>query len=213
MKSRILIIFTAIFSSFLTIILFAFIQKGEAEIVVGNNSILAPGTIEVYSKSTAPSGYLLCNGQAVSRTTYANLFAVIGTTYGAGNGSTTFNVPNLSGKLPIGTSSSHAFASGGGSTTHYHSTANHTLTMTEMPKHNHKIAFYSSSWTDTQTNNSNAVQWGAWTKTNVHYANSIDNATDGGYVGGGGAHNHGNTSSPDNASMQPYITMNYIIKY
>jgi len=211
MKSRILIILTAIFSSFITIILFAVIQKGEAEIVVGNNSILVPGTIEVYSKSAAPSGYLLCNGQAVSRTTYANLFAVIGTTYGAGNGSTTFNVPNLSGRLPIGASSSHAFASSGGSTAHYHSTANHTLTMTEMPKHNHKIAFYNSSWTDTQTSYSNAVQWGAWTKTNVHYANSIDNAADGGYVGGGAAHNHGNTTSA--SSMQPYITMNYIIKY
>lgn len=211
MKSRILIIFTAIFSSFLTIILFALIQKGEAEIVVGNNSILAPGTIEVYSKSTAPSGYLLCNGQAVSRTTYANLFAVIGTTYGTGNGSTTFNVPNLSGKLPIGTSSSHAFASSGGSTTHYHSTANHTLTIAEMPKHDHRIAFYNSSWTDTQTNYSNAAAWGAWTKNNVHYTESIYNSTDGGYVGGGGAHNHGNTTST--SSMQPYITMNYIIKY
>ena len=211
MKSRILIILTAIFSSFITIILFAFIQKGEAEIVVGNNSILAPGTIEVYSKTSAPTGYLLCNGQAVSRTTYANLFAVIGTTYGAGNGSTTFNVPNLSGKLPIGTSSTHAFASTGGATTHTHSTAGHAVTITELPKHSHKLAFYNSSWTDTQTNASNAIQWGAYTKTNVHYALSITNATDGGYVGGNAAHNHGNTTSA--SSMQPYIAMTYIIKY
>ena len=211
MKSRILIILTAIFSSFITVILFAFIQKGEAEIVVGNNSILAPGTIEVYSKTTAPSGYLLCNGQAVSRTTYKDLFAVIGTTYGAGNGSTTFNVPNLSGKLPIGTSSSHAFASTGGATTHTHSTAGHTVTIAEMPKHNHKLAFYSSSWTNTQTNASNAAQWGKWTNTNVHYSLSITNAADGGYVGGNAAHNHGNTTSA--SSMQPYIAMTYIIKY
>jgi microcystin-dependent protein len=44
---------------------------------------------------TPPSGFLLCNGDAVSRTTYANLFGVIGTTFGAGNGSTTFNLPDL----------------------------------------------------------------------------------------------------------------------
>lgn len=212
MKSRILVILTAIFSSFITIILFAFIQKGEAEIVVGNNSILAPGTIEVYSKNTAPSGYLLCNGQAVSRTTYANLFAVIGTTYGAGNGSTTFNVPNLSGKLPIGTSSSHAFASTGGATTHTHSTAGHAITIAELPKHSHQLAFYSSSWTDkTVDSYMDTVQWGAYTKTNVHYALSITDATDGGYVGGNAAHNHGNTTSA--SSMQPYIAMTYIIKY
>lgn len=58
------------------------------------------GTILPYGGSTAPSGFLLCNGGAVSRTTYASLFAVIGTTYGAGDGSTTFNLPN--GKMPIG---------------------------------------------------------------------------------------------------------------
>lgn len=55
------------------------------------------GTILPFGGSTAPSGFLLCNGGAVSRTTYASLFAVIGTTYGAGDGSTTFNLPNLVG--------------------------------------------------------------------------------------------------------------------
>lgn len=52
------------------------------------------GTIELWGGSTAPDGYLLCNGGAVSRSLYADLFAVIGTTYGAGDGSTTFNLPN-----------------------------------------------------------------------------------------------------------------------
>lgn len=53
------------------------------------------GAIIPHSGNTVPNGYLTCNGAAVSRTTYADLFAVIGTTYGAGNGSTTFNLPNL----------------------------------------------------------------------------------------------------------------------
>ena len=57
--------------------------------------ILPVGTIIPFSGNTVPTGYLTCNGAAVSRTTYADLFAVIGTTYGSGNGSTTFNLPNL----------------------------------------------------------------------------------------------------------------------
>jgi len=57
------------------------------------------GTIIVWSTSTAPAGYLICDGSAVSRTTYAALFAVIGTTYGEGDGNSTFNLPNVVGKF------------------------------------------------------------------------------------------------------------------
>jgi microcystin-dependent protein len=60
------------------------------------------GAIKPWTKTTAPAGYLLCNGAAVSRSTYADLFAVVSTTYGSGDGSTTFNVPQLQGKLPQG---------------------------------------------------------------------------------------------------------------
>ena len=60
------------------------------------------GAIKPWTKATAPDGYLLCDGAAVSRTTYADLFAVVGTTYGVGDNSTTFNVPNLQGKMPQG---------------------------------------------------------------------------------------------------------------
>jgi len=60
------------------------------------------GTIKPWGKTAAPVGYLLCDGAAVSRTTYAELFVVLSTTYGAGNGSTTFNVPQLQGKTPQG---------------------------------------------------------------------------------------------------------------
>ena len=60
------------------------------------------GTIKPWGKATAPSGYLLCDGTAVSRTTYAELYVVLGDTYGAGDGSTTFNVPQLQGKTPQG---------------------------------------------------------------------------------------------------------------
>jgi microcystin-dependent protein len=68
---------------------------------------LAPvGAIEMYGGSTAPDGWLLCNNAAISRTTYAELFGVIGTTFGVGNGSTTFNVPDFRGIFPRGAGTS-----------------------------------------------------------------------------------------------------------
>lgn len=93
------------------------------------------GSILDYAGATAPSGWLICDGGAVSRTTYAALFAVIGTTFGAGDGSTTFNLPDLRGRTSIGVGqgtglSNRTRGSKGGSETH-------KLTVNEMPKHNH----------------------------------------------------------------------------
>ena len=64
------------------------------------------GSISLFAGTTAPNGWLICDGSAVSRTTYANLFSVIGTTYGSGDGSTTFNIPDLQGRVPVGYKSS-----------------------------------------------------------------------------------------------------------
>lgn len=61
-----------------------------------------PGFITAYGGSSAPTGYFLCDGTAVSRSTYSALFSIIGTTYGVGNGSTTFNIPDLQQRFPIG---------------------------------------------------------------------------------------------------------------
>jgi len=66
---------------------------------VSNGATMPCGTIIAFAGATAPAGWLLCNGQAVSRTTYADLFKLIGTSYGAGNGSSTFNVPDLRGRF------------------------------------------------------------------------------------------------------------------
>lgn len=73
-----------------------------------------PGMIVPYGGAAAPAGWLLCDGSAVSRTTYADLFAVIGTTYGAGNGSTTFTLPDLRGRVAAGANASNALASRAG---------------------------------------------------------------------------------------------------
>lgn len=69
------------------------------------------GMVQMFAGSTAPTGWLLCHGQAISRTDYATLFAAIGTTWGAGNGSTTFNVPDLRGRAPIGAGSGSGLTS------------------------------------------------------------------------------------------------------
>ena len=75
------------------------------------------GAIKPWTKATAPDGYLLCDGSAVSRSTFADLFAVISTTYGSGDGSTTFNVPDLQDKFPQGKSGTTNLATTGGANT------------------------------------------------------------------------------------------------
>lgn len=67
---------------------------------------LPVGSIVAYSSTTIPTNWLLCDGRAISRTEYALLFSIIGTTYGVGDGSTTFNLPNLKGRVPVGVDSS-----------------------------------------------------------------------------------------------------------
>jgi phage-related tail fiber protein len=63
------------------------------------NQLVPPGAILYFARNTAPVGYLICNGSIVSRTTYSSLFSAIGTTFGAGNGTTTFGVPDLRGEF------------------------------------------------------------------------------------------------------------------
>lgn len=90
------------------------------------------GEIYMYGGSTAPTGFLLCDGAAVSRATYSELYAVVGDTFGAGDGNSTFNVPDLTGKVIIGTSASHSLGDAGGEETH-------VLLESELPAHSHTI--------------------------------------------------------------------------
>jgi microcystin-dependent protein len=96
------------------------------------------GIIQDYGGTSAPAGYLACDGTAVSRTTYARLFAAIGTTWGVGDGSTTFNVPNLARRVTVGSGGSgtgtlsNTVGSTGGE-------ENHTQTTAEMPTHSHGV--------------------------------------------------------------------------
>lgn len=70
-------------------------EAARTNLGIGNNMLVPVGTVLACAATSVPNGYLLCNGAAVSRTTYAALFSAVGTTYGAGDGSSTFNLPNL----------------------------------------------------------------------------------------------------------------------
>jgi microcystin-dependent protein len=85
--------------------------------LTGIEGILLQELYSLESQATPPSGFLECDGAAVSRSTYAALFAVVGTTYGIGDGSTTFNVPNLTDNVAVGKSNNKAFGTTGGANT------------------------------------------------------------------------------------------------
>lgn len=91
------------------------------------------GTVVTYAGASAPDGWLACNGAAVSRTTYAALYAVLGTTYGVGDGSTTFNVPNLVDRTVVGAGGTYTRGQTGGAATV-------ALTTAQLPAHDHGSA-------------------------------------------------------------------------
>lgn len=91
------------------------------------------GTIIMHTGTSAPGGYLMCDGTAVSRTTYADLFAAIGTTYGSGDGATTFNLPDLRGRRAMGA------GAGPGLTTRTRGTSVGAETISTTPTHDHNI--------------------------------------------------------------------------
>jgi microcystin-dependent protein len=94
------------------------------------NSLVPSGAVMVFAMNGAPSGWLAANGSNVSRTTYANLFTAIGTTYGSGNGSTTFTLPDLRGYFVRGSgTNSDGAASGGFGEKQADSFANHNHTI------------------------------------------------------------------------------------
>jgi microcystin-dependent protein len=162
-------------------------------------------TIVPWTSSSIPSGFLECNGAAVSRSTYSALFAIVGTTYGAGDGASTFNVPNLADNVAVSKSPNKALGSTGGANTVQSTgniggaTANHTLSTPELASHSHPGGGSGSSPAPVGTPTG-------------FQASGTGNT---GSAGGGGGHSHNlsaNFTGDSTSVLQPYLTVVYIIK-
>lgn len=161
----------------------------------GLNYVCPVGSILDFAAGAVPTGWLACDGSAVSRTTYAALFAVISTTWGAGNGTTTFNVPDLRGRAAIGSGTgsgltARTLAGTGGA-------ESHTLSVGEMPAHTHTPTPSGGAPLTTLTGTENLfINFVAGANVSVNQFGTT------GSTGSGTAHNN----------MQPFAVTTKIIK-
>jgi microcystin-dependent protein len=170
-------------------------QLATTAFVLANSN--PTGGIMMWGTGTAPTGWLLCAGAAVSRTTYAALFAVIGTTFGVGDGSTTFNVPNYTNRTPYGTT----VGATGGSADAVVVSHTHTATVTDSG-HLHSMARFLGDLGGTNTayvgDNSGGGGASAQNTASATTGITVGNSTEG--------------VSGTNANLPPYLGINFIIK-
>lgn len=179
---------------------------GTAWYSIGKSSGVPSGAWFPYSGTSAPAGYLLCDGSAVSRSTYASLFTAIGTVHGVGDGSTTFNLPDMRGRLPVGqddmggSAASRVTTAGSGvdgaTLGATGGAQNVTLTAAEsgLPSHTHAIY----------------IAGGGGTGSDARADFSVST----GFVGASGVVQSSGSSSASSAhnNMPPSLVANYIIK-
>ena len=162
------------------------------------------GSMLLWSTSTAPSGFLLCNGQAVSRTAFAPLFAVIGTTWGIGDNSTTFNVPNTAGRVVRGVNGTYTQALTGGAesvTLAANQLPNHAHTITD-PGHTHPAVFQGTGYTASDGGNGNRADFPGATSSSVTGITINDSLTLGGVQ----------QTQVATSIVNSFIAINHIIK-
>lgn len=191
------------------------------------------GSLTLFAGGAAPNGWLLCQGQAISRTTYAGLFAAIGTTYGVGDGSTTFNLPNLQDRFPIGSSGTKALGATGGAATK-------TLVEANLPSHTHSMAHThaidhdhgSTSTASDGSHNHVSHRGGAAGNGSFFMRSTTENVANTGPLDADGSHTHtvdlpnftgtsgassaANTGATGSGTavdvMNPWLALNFIIK-
>ena len=156
------------------------------------------GVIMPYAGIESPEGWILCAGQEVSRIEFSILYETIGELYGSGDNETTFNLPDLRGRMPLGrdnmtgTSSDRVINEAADNLGGYSGAENHILSVNEMPSHNHDIL--------------QSHGWGPHTGQAITDPGSPNmNSTSTSILNTGGNQPHNN--------MPPYLTLNYIIKY
>lgn len=175
------------------------------------------GTAFMWFAAAAPDGYLLCDGAAVSRATYADLFAILGTTFGAGDGSTTFALPNLKGRVPVGLDAAQtefdALGETGGAKTV-------TLDVNQMPAHTHGQEPHNHA----QNSHTHTIPVGATDDTAAPFdrADAGTNASGANATTQTGATTAGNQAATAvnqsagggaaHPNLPPYIVVNWVIK-
>jgi microcystin-dependent protein len=189
-----------------------------------------PGEIKLYAGATAPGGWHLCDGSPLSRADCPDLFSVLGVAYGDGDGSTTFNLPDLRGNTVIGASGSHALGTRGGA-------ESVTLSESQLPVHTHTASVDISGISATSvlnatsqgpglpypSNNATLCHTGSGGPSGNMYQTTSGDATDLvplntksvlTTVGGTAAATVNNSTGGGSAVsiMQPYLVINYIIK-
>lgn len=166
--------------------------------LTGEPGAVPIGAVVPFAGSVAPPGWLECAGQAISRTTYATLYGVVGNGYGAGDGSTTFNLPNLQGRVPVGAQGLTWFqtSTGGASTV--------TLSTAQMPTHTHGVS----------GNHDHTYLLRSFSGTSTG-AQAVSALTSGAAEDTGGLGSHIHTavgSSAAHENMPPYLVLMYIIR-
>jgi len=172
------------------------------------------GSIMMYAAVSPPSGYLRCDGSNISRSTYSVLFAAISTNYGVGDGSTTFGVPNLEARFPIGYNGSAYTLSGTGGATADTPTLTGTnagtaLTEAQLASHTHDSwgsGWPTGSWTGGTGTSQSSVTQASGTLATTSTLRTLS-------TGSGATHTHtwtGTSTAVD--TVPPYIVVNYIIK-
>lgn len=157
----------------------------SSDFTINQVSIAPPiGSITAYTLATSPPGWLICDGSQVSRTTYASLFAVIGVTFGSGNNSTTFTLPNYQGAFLRGTGTNGSYSGPSLNTSQAHATQTHTHTATSVvtdPGHSHSQTSNNDDYNNTGGNTyyggSNPSFAGNDTGTNQTWLNVNSNTT------------------------------------
>ena len=187
---------------------------------LSSDAAFTAGMLMPYAGSSAPTGWLLAFGQEISRTTYASLFSAIGTTYGVGNGSSTFNLPDLRGRVIAGQDdmggvsadnltnvagdglNGDALGATGGS-------EKHVITITQMPSHSHTLNGGLTTVSQGGSSFAGGLRHGAYTQSQGEDGNGTQQTNQTGFdnysiasAGSGAAHNN----------VQPTIILNYIIK-
>lgn len=209
------------------------------------------GCIQLWAGASAPNAdWKICNGDAISRSTYSALFGIIGTTYGVGDGSSTFNIPDLQSKVPVGKSGSYALGSTGGNASYTPSGSisaitpagsvsvsgtndSTSLTTAQMPSHSHFIMKEGSVTTNGvygAVSNPTAYKGGAGgmgsSDYHIQFSTGTPDVGSTSSVGSGSGHTHtwsgsssfsGNEVTPtftgsSSSNLQPYVSLNYIIR-